>query len=151
MIVRRGFTLIELMIVVAIISILAAILIPNYAHARAQAHTSACEENLKLIATALEEYAVDNGGDYPASGPVGPALFGGAGNAYFNTTPSDPAGGSYTFSNPGVGVCAGDLYRIRDGDNHDTSTLTSLRYYNGVTTGIRWCPSNGLNAALIVN
>jgi general secretion pathway protein G len=151
MIVRRAFTLIELMIVVAIISILAAILLPNFVHARAQANTSACEENLKLIATALEEYAVDNNGDYPASGPVAPALFGGDGNPYMDNTPPDPAGGSYTLSNPGVGVCAGDLYRIRDGDSHDTTTLTNLRFYNGETTGIRWCPSNGLNAALIGN
>ena len=51
---ERGFTLIELMIVVAIIAILAGILIPNFVNARAQAQTSACESNLRAIATALE-------------------------------------------------------------------------------------------------
>lgn len=148
---KRAFTLIELMIVIAIIAILAAILIPNFLHARAEAQSSACEGNLKHIATALEEYAVDNYGSYPASGAVAPALFGGDGNPYMTQTPSDPAGGSYTFDNPGAGICAGDQYRIRDGDNHDTTTLTSLPNYNGVTTGIRWCPSSGLRAALIGN
>jgi type IV pilus assembly protein PilA len=50
---QKGFTLIELMIVIAIIAILAAILIPNFLHARAESKTSACEGNLKQLATAL--------------------------------------------------------------------------------------------------
>src|ERR1700730_13516423 len=57
---ERGFTLIELMIVVAIIAILAGILIPNFVNARAQAQTAACESNLRSIATALELYYADN-------------------------------------------------------------------------------------------
>ena len=67
----RAFTLIELMIVIAIIAILAAILIPNSLHARAESQTAACEDNEKEIATALEEYAVDNG-TYPATAEVTP-------------------------------------------------------------------------------
>src|SRR6202035_1419085 len=57
---ERGFTLIELMIVVAIIAILAGILIPNFVNARSQAQTAACESNLRSIATALELYYADN-------------------------------------------------------------------------------------------
>ena len=57
---ERGFTLIEMMIVVAIIAILVAILVPNFMRARAQAQTAACEANLKEIATALEEYETDH-------------------------------------------------------------------------------------------
>jgi type II secretion system protein G len=148
---RRGFTLLELLIVIAIIAILAAILVPNMLHARAQAQTASCEGNMKQIATALEMYATDHSGQYPAaSGPVDAALFGGAGNPYMTSTPVDPAGGNYFYVTPGNGVCqASDAYKIRDGDNHDVTTLGSLPAFNGVTTGIRYCQSSGLWAALI--
>ncbi len=64
---QKGFTLIELMIVIAIIAILAAILIPNFLHARAQSQSASCQGNEKQLATALEEYAVDHNGTYPAT------------------------------------------------------------------------------------
>mgnify|MGYP001386898394 CR=1 FL=1 len=56
---QRGFTLLEMMVVVAIIAILAGILIPNFTRARAQAQTAACIGNMKTIATALELYYTD--------------------------------------------------------------------------------------------
>ena len=148
---RRGFTLIELMVVIAIIAVLAAILVPNFMHARAQAQTSSCEGNLKMIATALEEYATDHSGQYPAaSAPVDVNLFGGAGNPYVQNVPADPAGGTYHYVTPGNGVClATDAYKIVDGNSHDTSTLLYLPDFNGATTGIRYCQSSGIHAALI--
>lgn len=62
---RKGFTLIELMIVIAIIAILAAILVPNFIRARAQGQVTSCKSNLKNIGTACEMYATDNAGRYP--------------------------------------------------------------------------------------
>jgi general secretion pathway protein G len=89
---QRGFTLIEVMIVVAVIAILALILIPNFTNARAQAQTATCESNLREIATAAELYYSDVQ-TYPISGNVSSTLFTAAtsGTVYLETTPIDPA------------------------------------------------------------
>ena len=56
----RAFTLIELLIVVGIIAILAAIAIPNMLEAQVRAKVSRAKSDMRTIATALESYAVDN-------------------------------------------------------------------------------------------
>ena len=56
---RRGFTLVEIMIVVAIVGLLAAIAIPNFIKAREVAQRNACIANLKQIQNALQIRAID--------------------------------------------------------------------------------------------
>ena len=144
---QKGFTLIELMIVVAIIAILAAILIPNFLHARAESQTAACEGNLKDLATALEEYAVDNGGTYPASFAN---LIAANGGVYLKVLPLDPAGGvAYALSVPAAAPCTAtqpNTYLITDGKNHDTTTTTRLPVTPG-TKNIDYCSSSGIQGA----
>lgn len=58
---RKGFTLVEIMIVVAIIGLLAAIAIPNFIKARETAKKQACVANLKQIQGAVQVWALDGG------------------------------------------------------------------------------------------
>src|SRR5437773_12166494 len=57
---RNAFTLIELLIVVAIIAILAAIAVPNFLEAQTRAKVSRVKSDLRSYATAVESYTVDN-------------------------------------------------------------------------------------------
>ena len=56
---KSGFTLVEIMIVVAIIGLLAAIAIPNFVRARTSAQTNACINNLRQIDGAKQEWALE--------------------------------------------------------------------------------------------
>ncbi len=62
---RRGFTLVELLVVISIIALLVAVLFPVFATARGKARQAACLSNLRQIGLAMAVYAQDNDDFFP--------------------------------------------------------------------------------------
>lgn len=89
---RGGFTLVEIMIVVAIIGLLAAIAIPNFVKARSLSQQSACIENMRQIFGAKATWALENR-KTPADTPNPDELYGPT--LYIRETPECPGGGVY--------------------------------------------------------
>lgn len=65
---RRGFTLIEMLVVISIIALLAAILFPVFGRVREGGRRTACASNLKQLGLAFAQYRQDNGGRFPGAG-----------------------------------------------------------------------------------
>src|SRR5579883_3451788 len=94
---KAGFTLVEIMIVVAIIGLLAAIAIPNFVRARTTSQTNACINNLRQIDGAKQTWALEDkqvSTASPGSASLTPYL----GRGGSGTWPSCPASGSYTIN-----------------------------------------------------
>src|SRR5947209_18912390 len=64
---KSGFTLVEIMIVLAIIGLLAAIAIPNFIRARTTSQKNACINNLRQIDGAIQQWALENKKDAAAT------------------------------------------------------------------------------------
>ena len=62
---NKGFTLVEMLVVITIIGILASIAVPNYMKAKNKAKEAECKSNMHVIQAALERYATDHDGNYP--------------------------------------------------------------------------------------
>ena len=98
---KSGFTLVEIMIVVAIIGLLAAIAIPNFIKARATSQANACINNLRQIDGAINEWALETGQSSGASVANINTV-----SAYIklnsaSSVPTCPGGGSYITTSVG--------------------------------------------------
>jgi general secretion pathway protein G len=105
---QAGFTLIELMVVVVILGILAAVVVPRVMDRPEQARITAAKNDIRAIMSALDMYKLDNHrypttdqglqalAERPQSQPEPPNW-----NGYLDQVPKDPWGHSYRYLNPG--------------------------------------------------
>lgn len=149
---RRAFTLIELLVVVAIIAILAAIAVPNFLEAQVRAKVSRAKNDLRVLATALESYYVDNN-DYPyIQADGGPGIEWQAPYGFPPNRPDGPAG----LTTP-IAYLTTDLRDPFELESEDGSTLSpsgkGLLYYERLgwgydANGNRW-NDNGANVRAV--
>ena len=106
---QRGFTLIEVLVVVAILGILAAIVVPRIMDRPDEARRTAAKADIAAIVQVLKMYRLDNGNypstdqglqalvQKPSTNPVPPNW-----RPYLDHLPKDPWGGDYQYLAPGV-------------------------------------------------
>lgn len=117
---QRGFTLIEIMIVVAIIGMLMMIAVPNVVKARKSSQANACMANMKNIDSTIELYKMEQ-----RSNPADLNALVSAG--YFKQVPACPAGGTYTMpadENSGVTCSIAEHNQV----GGTTTTTTGPQY-----------------------
>jgi prepilin-type N-terminal cleavage/methylation domain-containing protein len=101
--IRRAFTLIEIMVTVLIITILLAIAVPNFIRARETARGRSCIRQLRLIDSAKEQYGMDNHLNAGATMPTLAALCGYSSTTYIKGgAPVCPSSGTYSVNNLGT-------------------------------------------------
>jgi prepilin-type N-terminal cleavage/methylation domain-containing protein/prepilin-type processing-associated H-X9-DG protein len=144
---KRGFTLVELLVVIGIIALLISILLPSLNRARETANRVKCASNLRQIGEAILLYTNDSKGPYPRT-----FYSGGASGGMTATAASTPTSGSGFLFNSTTAGCT-------DPFNGPTTVVTNTGYINSVpqalylllrtediTSAVFVCPSSNANA-----
>jgi general secretion pathway protein G len=106
---RRGFTLMEILIVLAILAVIIGLVLPNLIGAQKGANLKAAKVAIRSVEQAVEMYAADHEGEFPAGGQGLDVLLKGAGDAKWkgpyvkgNKVPADPWGNPIQYQYPGT-------------------------------------------------
>ena len=121
---RPGLTLVEMIVVLAIIAVVAVLIVPNVIGRPDEARVTVAKTDLKTVATALRLYRLDNG-DYPTTeqglralverptAPPAPRAY--PAEPYLTELPQDPWGRDYVYRSPGQGGAYDLLSLGKDG------------------------------------
>ena len=128
---KKGFTLVEIMIVVAIIALLAAIAIPNLLRAKVSANDALAKATLRTLSTSAETYATANNGTYPTEVQLLTPPNGGP--AYIQRTYGAATISGFTFSTTGM-TATGYTITATPTTLNTTGTATFTMTTGGILT-----------------
>lgn len=135
--VKSGFTLTELLIVIGIIALLAAIMFPVFGRVRENGRRSACSSNLKQLGLAFSQYVNDNAGRYPFAGNYQNWAQG----AMWVTGGENGVPKDYPMAGPGLAENTAPFNYAGDSDNRSAYPEQGAIYSYVREASVYMCPS----------